>query len=463
MARECSFNGEVRAQGRGAAPMSKSPGVDDVATRMTRLLDVTTAVADAASAVDIARVIIHQGLDALEASGGIVAAVAGDELHVLDGRMSAHETVGVPSTISVGTDGPVAEALRRREPVWLESRERLVERFPRMQERLPRAFTATAILALPLLHGPDLVGALVLGFDAPSAFGASHHSFGALLAQSTAAALARAGVFERERDARRHAETMSRAREEVLSVVAHDLRNPLGVIGGTIDLLKEYELDPRQREKLLAAAARSVQQMKRLVNDLLDATRLENGRLALTIEELPAESLLADATDNIQQAATERRISVTVFLPTSDLHVAGDRGRLAQVLSNLLDNAVKFTPAEGRVTLRAWADGRAVVFEVGDTGPGVSAETRAHLFDRFWQARASDLRGIGLGLAISKAIVEAHGGRMWVESEVGAGSRFYFSVPRVPGVALGPTLVSAARTLATVRGPVAARLNAEIR
>jgi signal transduction histidine kinase len=450
MARECSFNGDVRAQERGPALMSESPAVDDVATRMTRLLDVTTALADAASAVDIARVVIHQGLDALEASGGFVAVVAGDELHVLDGRMSAHETAGTSSTISVGKDGPVAEALRRREPVWLESRERLVEQFPRMQERLPRAFTATAILALPLLHGPDLVGALVLGFDAPSAFGATHHSFGALLAQSTAAALARAGVFERERDARHHAETMSRAREEVLGVVAHDLRNPLGVIGGTIDLLKEYELDPRQREKLLAAAARSVQQMKRLVNDLLDVTRFESGRLALTIGELSADTLLAEAMDSIHQAAIERGLSITIFPLTSDLYVAGDRGRLAQVFDNLLGNAVKFTPPEGHITMRAWADGPDVVFEVADTGPGVSAENRAHLFDRFWQARASDLRGIGLGLAISKAIVEAHGGRMWVESEVGAGSRFYFAIPSATGVAMGPTLVREGRPLAAV-------------
>ena len=450
MARECSFNGQVRAQERNVALMSERPGVDEVATRITRLLDVTTALADSTSAVDIARVIVHQGLDALDASGGFVAVVAGDELHVLDGRMSAHETAGTSFTISVGKDGPVAEALRRRESVWLESRERLVERFPGMQERLPRAFTATAILVLPLLHGPDLVGALVLGFDAPLAFGATHQSFGSLLAQSTAAALARAGVLERERDARRHAETMSRAREEVLGVVAHDLRNPLGVISGTIDLLGEYGLDPRQREKLLAAAARSVQQMKCLVNDLLDITRLENGRLALAIEELPAESLLADATNDIQQAAIERGISVTVFESPSDLHVAGDRGRLAQVFANLLGNAVKFTPPKGHVTLRAWADGRTVVFEVADTGPGVSAENQAHLFDRFWQARASDLRGIGLGLAISKAIVEAHGGRMWVESEVGAGSRFYFSVPIAPSVALGPTLVREARTLAAV-------------
>jgi signal transduction histidine kinase len=419
---------------------AESTVADFDAARVTRLLNVTTALSDAESAVDVARLVIGRGLDALDASGGLVAVVDGDRLHVLDWRLSAERTVTPPTDILVGNDGPVAEAMRSREPVWLESRERLNTMFPHARDRIPPAVTATAILALPLLHGSDLVGALVLGFDAPSAFGATHHSFGVLLAQSTAAALARAGVFERERGARRHAETMSRAREEVLGVVAHDLRNPLGVIGGTIDLLSDYELAPSQRDKLLVAAGRGVRQMKRLVNDLLDVTRLENGRLALATEELTAEGLLVDAAESIRQVMEERRITLTVSSVPAELRVVGDRGRLAQVFDNLLSNAAKFTPAEGRVTLRSWAEHGEVVFEVADTGPGVPPENRAHLFDRFWQARASDLRGIGLGLAISKAIVEAHGGRMWVESEVGAGSRFCFTVPSPPGADSRPAI-----------------------
>jgi signal transduction histidine kinase len=421
---------------------------DAFAAHMTRLLDVTTALSDAASTVDVAKVVIHQGLDALEATGGLVAIIDGEELRVLDWRASTEGNGDPASIISIGDNGPLAEALRRREPVWLESREQFGELFPHVQDRLPPGITATAILALPLLHGPDLVGALVVGFDTTSAFGATNHGFPILLAQSTAAALARAGVFERERDARRHAETMSRAREEVLGVVAHDLRNPLGVIGGTIELLSEYDLAPHQRDNLLAAAARGVQQMKRLVNDLLDVTRLENGRLALATEELTAETLLADAADSIRQAALERRILLTVAPAADDLRVIGDRGRLAQVFDNLLGNAAKFTPEGGRVTLRSWRESGEVVFEVADTGPGVSPENREHLFDRFWQARAADLRGIGLGLAISKAIVEAHGGRMWVDSEVGAGSRFCFAVPSAPDVAEGQPLADAAQPLA---------------
>jgi len=103
-----------------------------------------------------------------------------------------------------------------------------------------------------------------------------------------------------------------------------------------------------------------------------------------------------------------------------------------QVLGNLLGNAIKFTPPGGNVSLRAWRDGSDAVFEVADDGPGISPADQVHLFDKYWQARTTDRRGVGLGLAISKGIVEAHGGRLWVESEPGMGSRFCFTIPALP-------------------------------
>jgi signal transduction histidine kinase len=405
------------------------------ATRMNRLLDVTTALSDAESSLDVAKVVINRGLDVLEATTGLVAVMDGDELRMLDWRASTAPSEAMPSRIAFGDDGPVAEALCRREPVWLDSSERWRTSSPVPCDRILGTDAATSILAIPLLHGREIVGAIALGFDAPTAFGASDRTFALLLAQSAAAALVRVGALEREHRARLEAEMMSHAREEVLGVVAHDLRNPLGIIGGNIALVRELDLAPPARDKLLAAAERAVHQMNRLVSDLLDVTRLENGRLALETTDVGAATLLAEAGDAIGQAAAAKRISITVSPCTADLRVVADRGRVAQVFSNLLGNAVKFTPEEGSVTLRAWRDGREVIFEVADTGPGVSPENQAHLFDRFWQARASDLRGIGLGLAISKAIVEAHHGRMWVESDVGAGSRFYFALPAPGAVA----------------------------
>jgi signal transduction histidine kinase len=112
--------------------------------------------------------------------------------------------------------------------------------------------------------------------------------------------------------------------------------------------------------------------------------------------------------------------------------VRADRGRLAQVLGNLLDNAVKFTPEGGRILLRAWSRDDDVVFEVADTGPGIAPEVQSHLFERFWQVPEAERLAVGLGLPIAQAIVETHGGRIWVESQRDKGSRFYFTLPRVP-------------------------------
>jgi signal transduction histidine kinase len=403
---------------------------DALAARTSRLLEVTTALSDATSSLDVARVIINQGLDVLEATAGLVVGFNGIELVPLDWRGSATGgSVNARPGISIGDNGPLAQTLRRREPVWLESRDHMRERFPDAYDRIVDATSANAVLALPLLHGGEVVGALILGFDTPSAVGATDRNFALLLAQFTATALARVGAFKREHDARLKAELMSGAREEVLGVVAHDLRNPLGVFAGTISLLQEFDLAPADRDRVLGAASRAADQMKRLVNDLVDVTRLETGQLALETEELPVAPLLIEAAEAIAQPAATKRIVITMSPPAGDLCVIADRGRVAQVFSNLLGNAVKFTPEAGRVTLRAWRDGGDVVFEVADNGPGVSQENQARLFDRFWQARASDLRGMGLGLAISKAIVEAQHGRMWVESEVGVGSRFYFALP----------------------------------
>ena len=232
---------------------------------------------------------------------------------------------------------------------------------------------------------------------------------------------------------------MARARQEVLGVVAHDLRNPLGVVSSTVQMLAELDLPAPERTKLLGAGKRAVVQMNRLIGDLLDVMRIDAGRLMLEIEDLPVASILSHAEENVQHLADERNIALTVERKDADLRAYMDRNRLAQVLDNLLGNAIKFTQPGGHVALRAWRDGGDAVFEVADDGPGIPPADQAHLFDKYWQARSSDRRGVGLGLAISRGIVEAHGGRLWVESEPGVGSRFYFTLPAIPVVTHGFT------------------------
>jgi K+-sensing histidine kinase KdpD len=401
-----------------------------IATRATRLLDVTTALAEAELPADVARVMIGQGLEVAEAVSGLIGVVDGDELRVIERRASRRQTNDVMPTIRLDADTPLAEALRRRAPVWLESRERFRELFPSAHDRLPLDADANAFLALPLMHGDELVGGLVLGFSAASAFGATDRTFAQLLAQSAGSALARARIFERERDGRREAEMMARARQDVLAVVAHDLRNPLGVVSSTVQMLAELDLAPREREKLLGAGKRAVVQMNRLIGDLLDVMRIDAGRLSLEMEDLSVTSVLALAEESIRHLAVERGTIVEIGRGGEQLYVRGDRGRLVQVLGNLLSNAIKFSPVGARVRLAASRDGETAVFEVADHGAGISASDQLHLFDRYWQARSSDRRGVGLGLAIARGIVEAHGGRIWVESQPGKETVFFLTVPR---------------------------------
>lgn len=402
---------------------------EQLASRANRLLDVTTALSEAQLPQDVARVVVGQGFDVLEASAGMIGVLDDDEVRILDRRRFVRDPDQSGESVPLDGKTPLTAAIKRREPVWLGSPEQFRMRYPQAAARLHPAVDANAYLALPLLHGDELVGGLVLGFENPSAVGAVDHAFAGLLAQSVGSALARARTFEREQSDRRYAEMLSHAREEVLGIVAHDLRNPLGVAGAVLQLLSESRLSAQERDKLLTSGTRAVQQMNRLIGDLLDVMRIEAGRLALDMEDLRVAAVLAQAEDISRHLAEEHEIQLVVEPADPSLMLTADRGRLAQVFANLLGNAFKFTPAGGRVSLRAWRDADDVVFEVADTGPGISLENQKHLFDRFWQANRADRRGVGLGLPITKGIVDALGGRIWVESEPGKGSRFYVSLP----------------------------------
>jgi signal transduction histidine kinase len=238
--------------------------------------------------------------------------------------------------------------------------------------------------------------------------------------------------------ARDEAEAAARAREEVLSVVAHDLRNPLNLVGMTAQLLVDLDPSAEQRAQFAGVMSRAVGQMNRLVEDLLDAVRIDAGGLAVEPAVTTARALLWQAEETFRPVAGERRVSLEVELPADEVRVRADTGRVLQVLGNLIGNALKFSGPAGRVRVRAERAAERVVFAVADTGPGIPPEDLARLFDRFWQKRRADRRGVGLGLAIAKGIVEAHGGRIWAESRVGEGSTFLFALPAETVAGGGP-------------------------
>ncbi|HEU0012433.1 MAG TPA: histidine kinase N-terminal 7TM domain-containing protein [Longimicrobium sp.] len=221
-----------------------------------------------------------------------------------------------------------------------------------------------------------------------------------------------------------------RARESVLGVVSHDLRNPLSgiLLNAEGALTGGRDLSPDLREGL-ELIVKSAEAMERMIRDLLDVTRIEAGELRIAPEPTDAELLLREAVGMMAPLAGERQIALTAMPAPEPVEVKADRDRVLQVFSNLLGNALKFTPRGGKVTAGAAREKGEMRFWVRDTGPGIEPEYVERLWDRFWQAEGPARRlGAGLGLPIARGIVEAHGGKVWVESQPGAGATFHFTL-----------------------------------
>jgi signal transduction histidine kinase len=228
------------------------------------------------------------------------------------------------------------------------------------------------------------------------------------------------------------AQQSARAREEVLAIVSHDLRNPLNavILGTSLLRMSETQLSEDDVEQIETIEV-SARRMNRLIADLLDVTRLEGGKqLPVEPEAVPVGEVLGELSNLFRAQATAAKVDLVVEDRTNATSVMADRHRLMQVLSNLVGNALKFTPASGRIAIDAIDEDGVVRFNVRDTGPGIPKENLAHIFTRYWQAQRTERMGAGLGLPIARGIVEAHGGEIRVESELGEGTRFTFTIPR---------------------------------
>jgi signal transduction histidine kinase len=227
------------------------------------------------------------------------------------------------------------------------------------------------------------------------------------------------------------AQRATQARNEVLGVVSHDLRNPVSAIAMCAKVLRDTPPDDAaERRELLTAISDATALVHRMIQDLLDVSSIDAARLSLERAAEPLAPLIEGAITMVSGAAHDRGVAVRAELPAALPLVDADAARILQVLGNLLGNAVKFTGTGGRVAIRAELLGHEVVVSVADTGPGIPAGDLSHVFDRYWHARRNArTRGTGLGLAIAKGIIEAHGGRIWVESREGCGATFYFTLP----------------------------------
>jgi PAS domain S-box-containing protein len=240
---------------------------------------------------------------------------------------------------------------------------------------------------------------------------------------------------EAEHLALARAEAAVEARDDFLGIVTHDIRGPLGAasLGATsIDLLAPQGAEGAPLRQAAGRIRRACASISALVNDLLDGASIQAGKLSLSVQPLDATTLVDEAVEMFRPIAAEKSIALTGDVLTQAI-ARCDRNRLAQVFSNLISNALKFTPAGGAIRVQASSPAQSgrdeICFSVSDTGSGIPADHLGRVFDRFFQGAAHGRAGAGLGLYIARGIVEVHGGRIWVESEVGRGTTFSFALP----------------------------------
>ena len=324
---------------------------------------------------------------------------------------------------------PVVDVIRRGrselvpeiDDAWLEAHEDDPQTLSRW-----RQLGVRSMLVVPLTAGDRTLGAVtLLALNGRQRYGADARALAEKFASHASLALENARLY-------REAKRATEGRDQVLGVVSHDLRNPLSAIAMCAKVLRDDRgrMDAEERESLLTTIVQSADWMNRLIQDLLDVASIEAGRLSLERGRQSAPALLTQAARMFEVEASQRRVHLEVSAPAELPTMLVDASRIVQVLGNLLNNALKFTPDGGRILVGAETRGGNVVFFVSDSGPGIPLADQTRVFDRYWQSRRSaNKRGTGLGLSIAKGIVEAHGGRIWIESAPGEGATFSFSIP----------------------------------
>jgi PAS domain S-box-containing protein len=330
--------------------------------------------------------------------------------------------------IPPGADQPVMRALRTGDPEMIpvvdEAALREMCTGPEHVEMV-RALGLSSAIVVPIHAKGHTLGAISLARTGGDPYGADDLALAEEVARRAALAVENARLYDRARQA-------VRARDEVVAVVSHDLRNPLNAVLIASTVLAEYgdveRLSERDR-KQLDVVRRSAEQMTALVQDLLEVSSLESGSMRMNPRPCAPSVLVCAAEEMFRPVAEEKGVVLTVGDAANIPPAQADYGRILQVFGNLVGNAIKFTPPGGGVDVGAVRAVDYVRFWVRDTGTGIEREHLPRLFDRFWQARRGARAGAGLGLAIAKSIVEAHGGQIWAESAPGEGSTFHFTLP----------------------------------
>jgi PAS domain S-box-containing protein len=355
------------------------------------------------------------------------------ELH--SGR-SASEMIGqnllaaYPALIERRLDKYYTEALAGRGHLLSHRLHRYLLPMPSQVEKGPFAFMQQSARIAPLLENEQVIGTITVIDDVSERI-----AYEAQLIQ----------LFDRERAARKEAETANRAKDEFIATVSHELRTPLNAIAGWVQILGKQGLDAVFFTQGLETIERNVKSQARIIEDILDISRIITGKLKLEVTKVNLPPLLEAAIDTVRLAADAKAIDLQLTLEAAEAEVSGDANRLQQIIWNLLSNAIKFTAKGGLVTVRLLVSDSQAEIHVSDNGKGIEAEFLPFVFDRFRQADSTSTRqhsGLGLGLAIVRHLVEIHGGTVWATSPgEQQGATFSIRLPLLSSQAPAPSAI----------------------
>jgi signal transduction histidine kinase len=402
-----------------------------LAARTTRLHGLTAALSEAVTLDAVAHAVVHQGLVAAGSTAGEVTLLeqGGAAFRTLYATGQGLAPSG--STLPVEPGHCSTEAVTSAQPVFIASFEDWQQRFPAAASRAADGGYVSSA-TVPLLVENRPIGVLAFYFTAPVNFDPEYRALLVSVAQDCAQALDRARLYESAQQARAEAEAANRLKDEFVSIVSHELRTPLNAILGWAAVLRRTHADPALTQRALQSVHDNATRQARLIEELLDFSRIASGRLALTREDVELRELLRGVVETMIPQTAAKNVALELS-PVPSVLIRGDASRLEQVFFNLLGNALKFTPEGGRITVVVERQDGLVAVRVADTGVGIDPQVLPFIFDRFRQGEEAARReygGLGLGLSIARQLVEAHGGEISASSRGrGQGATFTILLP----------------------------------
>jgi len=414
-------------------------------------LDTQTATSDILRVISRSQTDVQPVFDAivasavrlLEADSGLLTRIAGDQIEIA--ALTSTDPAGdailrAAYPLSRHSDRVHARVIRDRAPLNVADAQ-TDPRLPDVQHATARARGYRSHVAVPLLRHDEALGAIAVTRHAPGGFTDDEIALLQIFADQAVIAIENARLLSELQRRTQELEVASQHKSEFLANMSHELRTPLNAIIGFSEVLGERmfgELNKKQEEYLKDIYA-SGQHLLSLINDILDLSKIEAGRMELELADFHLPTALDSALTLVRERAGRRGIALHLSVDERLGQIRADERKVRQVVLNLLSNAIKFTPEGGRIEVLAAPRDGSVEVSVTDTGVGIAPEDQEAVFEEFRQVGTADkkVEGTGLGLALSRKFIELHGGKIWVKSQVGQGSRFTFTVPVRPGEELG--------------------------